>query len=454
MMRILAIAAVAVRNAVRSRILIALILLLMACALGLPLTIRGDGTLEGHVRILLSYTIGFSSILLSISAVWSGCAAISAEMRDRQIHLLMTKPVRPIELWMGKWLGIMVLHGALLVFVGLTVYGLLLWTTRPTLLRPEDRRKLREEILVARVSARPDESGLAEAARTALEAERASGRLAPDSDPEEAFRAMLHLHRVHFYSVPPGSLREWTLRLPIAPDLNRPAFLQFRFSKSELNLESVAGQWFWGPANAPLGSQSGTWPPEAVHSLPLPAGALGKDKTFHVSFGNADPAGATLFFDPDRGVEVLYYRGGFAGNFFRAGLVLFAQIAFLAAVGLSSGALFSLPVASFVSVSFVLLIRLSGYISQVARQRQILEGNTPSPLLQAVDALLHLVFRSLRAAITPLDVPDVLGLLADGRFVSWATVGSVLLVHGAFYIGILALASAWILRRRELGLPA
>ena len=454
MKRVLAIASVALRNAVCSRVLAVLMLLMAACAVGLPLTIRGDGTLEGHVRILLAYTLGFSSILLSISAVWSGCAAIAAEMRDRQIHLLMTKPVRPIELWLGKWLGLLALHGAFLVFVFVAVYGMLAWTTRPALLPEEQRQRLREEILVARQTARPEEKGLEEAARAALEAEREAGRLPADADPAEAFRALLHLHRVHFYAVPPGALREWTIPLPGSPDRTRPAFLQFRFSKSELNLESVAGQWFWGPAEAPRGSVAGAWPPEAVHTIPLPPGAIGPERDLRVAFGNADPAGATVFFDPDRGLELLVFRGGFAGNFLRAGLVLFFQIAFLSALGLAAGAIFSMPVAAFVSVSLILMMRLSEYIGQVAQQRHILGGAAGSPaLLRALDASLRLVFRILRTALAPLESPDALDLLAGGRLISWSLVGSMFLTQAALYGGALAVLSAWILRRRELGLP-
>jgi hypothetical protein len=57
-----------------------LILLLLAVA-GIPLTVQGDGTLEGHVRIVIGYTMGFASLLLGLAALWAGALAVSQESR-------------------------------------------------------------------------------------------------------------------------------------------------------------------------------------------------------------------------------------------------------------------------------------------------------------------------------------------------------------------------------------
>ena len=49
-------------------------------AAGLPLTVKGDGTIEGQVQIVIGYTLGLASVLLSMSTLWAGCAAVSAEI--------------------------------------------------------------------------------------------------------------------------------------------------------------------------------------------------------------------------------------------------------------------------------------------------------------------------------------------------------------------------------------
>ncbi len=454
MSRALAIAGLSLRQAVRSRALAVLVILLFLCVTALPLTIRGDGTLSGQAQILLSYTLGFATLILTIAGVWAGCAAVSGEVRGRQIQLLVVKPIRPLEIWMGKWIGLMALNGLLLFLAGALVYGMLLWTTRPEALDADQRRRLREEILVARAVARPDESGLEEEARAALESERAAGRLPAEADPQSAYQTLLRLRRLHFYSVPPGGVGEWRIRLPAPPAPDRPIFLHFRFSKSAMDLEAIAGQWYFGSATEARLGTVGAWPPESPQTLPVPPAPFLGEREMRIAFANTDPSGATIFFSPDGGLEVLMRRGGFAANYARAGLLLFIQLAFLSAVGLAAGSLFSMPVAAFVSLSFVIVARAAPYIGAMAEQRRYFSDAPGAGLAAtALDAALRVVFRMLRAALAPLRLPDALDLLAGGRWIPWSAVLSAAASHLALYGGLLALLCAAALRRRELGLP-
>ena len=92
MNKILAIAGIAIRNAVRSRIVIILLGILLLVIVGLPLTVKGDGTIAGQVRVLLGYTLGLVSFILSLTTLWAGCAAVSLEIQERQIHLSSQSP--------------------------------------------------------------------------------------------------------------------------------------------------------------------------------------------------------------------------------------------------------------------------------------------------------------------------------------------------------------------------
>ena len=58
----------------------------------------------------------------------------------------------PGQIWLGKWLGIVSLNAALLAISGFSVYGLLQW--RATKLPEAEQKILRNEVLVARGSAR------------------------------------------------------------------------------------------------------------------------------------------------------------------------------------------------------------------------------------------------------------------------------------------------------------
>ena len=453
MKRIFAIAGLTLRSAIRSRVLLVLLGLLLLVVVGLPLSIKGDGTLGGRVQILLSYTLGFAGVLVAIATVWAACAAVSTEVQQRQIQLVMTKPVHPIELWLGKWFGLLLLAALLLGFAGAVVYGLLRWTTRATTLQGTERALLRDEILVARAAVAPQTPELDRRARERLERERAAGTLPANTPVEEAFRAIRRDLVLQSLTVEAGTRRVWTFALPFEPDPARDVFLQFRFVKSKLDVESIAGFWTVGaPGAAAPAELSGGYRPDAVQSLRIPGAAAAGARTMTVAFENRDPRGATVLFDPDQGLQLLLYRGTFAGNYVRTLLAMFFQMAFLAAVGLSLGSLLSMPVASFVSVGFVFVIRLSSYVDRMAREESFFFDRSEKSFgAVLVEKFFHGFFTVLHAVMTPLEGPDTLDWLASGRLVSAAAVGRVFLADVVVYGGLLALLCAWLFRRRELG---
>ena len=142
MRRIFAVANIAVRNAIRSKVVLSLLLLLLLILIGLPLTVKGDGTIEGYAQILLRYTLGVAGFILSLSTLWAGCAAVSNDIEDRFIQMTVSKPISRLEVWAGKWAGIMFINVFLLILAGLTCYGLLVWNTGKPEWTTLDRHRL------------------------------------------------------------------------------------------------------------------------------------------------------------------------------------------------------------------------------------------------------------------------------------------------------------------------
>ena len=97
MTRIIAIAALAVRSAIRSRLFITLAMIMLFVIFALPLTIKGDGTVAGHVKILLYYTLGLASIILGMTTLWTSCSAISHEIDEKQYPDVRRKTCSPIR---------------------------------------------------------------------------------------------------------------------------------------------------------------------------------------------------------------------------------------------------------------------------------------------------------------------------------------------------------------------
>ena len=235
---IIAIARQAIAGAIRSRVVGTLIALLALGIVALPLVIKGDGTQFGKVHVMLSYTVGLTLIILSFSAIWAGCAAISQEIQPRQAHVLMTKPVRTIQLWLGKWLGLFTLHGVLMVAAGLGIYAQLMWTVNahPS---EEEAEQLREEVLVARTSLGPSLEALNKVLSEELA--RHDGEHLNESQRSNIARNVLQ----QAFTVTPTHSPTWEFPLPPS-DINRHSLLfRFQFNSSQLGSAKIPGTWIF-----------------------------------------------------------------------------------------------------------------------------------------------------------------------------------------------------------------
>lgn len=454
MTRIPAIAAVTVRGAIRSRVLISLLAVLALVIVGLPLSIKGDGTVGGMVQILLSYTLEFAGLILALAIVWSGCGAVSLEVRDRQIHLIVVKPVTALELWAGKWLGLVALLVVLHAAAGAGAYGMLRWTTRAGTLSADDRVRLRDEILVARRAVAPRPPDTEGMARARFETERDGGRLPANVPVEQVYAAIRAEAKAAAFGVPPSGRRVFAFEAPAGVAPGRPSHLRFRFVKSILDFESVAGRWtVAAPGGAVRFEAPGAWKPGVVHSLEVPGSALAGLSTVDIVFENRDPAGAAVFFDPDDGLRLLVHCGGFAGNYARALLTMLFQAAFLAAIGLTAGSLLSMPVASFAALAVVLAARMSGAIAGMARDGPAIFqsiGEKEGWMLVA-DRIYRGYFVALQWFTAPLRGTDALDRLSTGQLVGWGEVARMGVLEVVAGCGLLAVVGAWLFRRRELG---
>jgi ABC-type transport system involved in multi-copper enzyme maturation permease subunit len=151
--RIAAVMGLTWKAAFRFRLFLVMAGLLLASVVALPILIKDDGTARGFTQILLTYTLSTITGLLGLSTLWLACGTLARDIEECQLQMVATKPISRWQIWLGKWLGIMSLNAALLFISGLSVFLLLQW--RATKLPPEEQAILRNEIMVARGSARP-----------------------------------------------------------------------------------------------------------------------------------------------------------------------------------------------------------------------------------------------------------------------------------------------------------
>jgi len=453
MHKIVAIAWVTVRGAIRSRVVLTLTGVLVAVVIGFPLMVRGDGTLAGHVQILIGFTLRAVGFILGLAAVGSGCGAFALEIQNRQIQLLVTKPVRPIEIWLGKALGLILLQGVLLGCCGAGLYGMLRWTAQAERWEAAEWAGLHDRILVSRAVAVPFVLDAPGQAREIYEREVVTDPMLAQADRMDAMRAILRQIEAQSFSIGPGAERTWPVRLPFLSDTECPLMLQFRFAKSIPDIETVSGVWrIRAPGSSVSHEQRGEWRPQVLNRIWIPADVVQGGKDLEISFFNQDPV-AGLLFDPHRGVEVQMQRGTFEMNLLRALGGMFFRLILLTAVGLAAGTLFSLPVAGLCSFCLVLLLQLGDYVTGMAAQHRYFgEGSSQdSAATVAADRSLRLMYRTLDTVIRPLRGLDAVEAVASGRRISWGQTGSAFAIQVLLYGGILAWLSAAGLRRRELG---
>lgn len=435
MRRILAIAFVSIRNAIRSRMVISLLGLLAVAVVSFPLGLKGDGTAEGQLRITITYSLSAAFGLLALASLWAGALSISREIEECQIQMLASKPVRAVEVWVGKWIGLMLVNGVLLAVAAFITAVLL-------------PRELLEAQSPAGVSWRavflpvePIQPDVEQEARSLLDERVRSGLYPTNVATERALQLIRQELLAKAGTVPPGQRRDWRFTLPRPPGAGEDLILRFRASSGQLSLNPIGGRWTIsrGGPDA-VWEKEATFIPMTVQNISVPGEALAGAGEIVVSFINVHESYSTVVFDAKDGVRVLLPAGSFYGNYGRAVLLLFLRLGFLTAVGVTAGALFSAPVALFMSVGLLLMAQLAGYTAEFPAE---------TAAGRALDQMAEIV----RIAFRPLRAPPALDSVATGLRVRWVWLGRVALVQWALYGAVVMALGAGVLARRELALP-
>lgn len=448
--RIAGVALHAVVLATRSRFFLGMVVLLVAVTLGLPATLRGDGSLAGALRVMLDYTLGLSALLTSLALLVVACGSISREIEEGQLRLIRVKPVYPLELWLGRWLGMLLLGAALLTVAGSGTYVNVRVALARSDVGPEERQLALEQVLTAQravMPRAPDVSAEVEARLTELRASSEAARAIPRA----RLRAVLQRRALSARAaVAPDATREWVFTLPVRSTAGE-ARIRVRVAPGHELAPLLAGHWRLrgGTPDGPTRTESLTDVHQGVGYLRVPAEAQTPGGALHVTFENRAGDGArSAVFDVDEGLVLLQPAGGFGGNLVRALLVLFCRLALVCALGLAAGTVFSFPVALFVSFAVALLAMTGHYVVATDAAAMALNPeDAVSPLTQRLsEALIHQLERLAGPAVGP----SPLARVSDGILVSWAWVGESLLRVVAGLSGVLALLSTALLHRREL----
>ncbi len=463
--RIWAVARTIIAEALRMKIaLVLLIILLAVIPLG-PFVWEGDGTLKGRVQTFLTYSNNLVLVMLSIMTVFVAVQSLSKEVEQRQIYTIATKPIPRWQFMLGKWIGICLLNAMLLAACGGSIYLFTLYM-QGLPARWLDKQALEYEVLTARDGVYPPVPDFTDVVDRRFERFRKS----PEAPSEGISPQMARMVKADYYreerqkwrSVPPNGMKTWIFEnIRPGPECD---YIHVRYKMQATPPPprmQVACVWLIGnPAREdfmpiPRSDSIDQW-----HYFPVSANAVSKDGTLKITFVNRHPADlnqavqryptrSTVVFEEPDGLEVLYEVSTFETNFFKSMLLIFLWLMPLAAIGLFAGSFLSFPVGALLCSSVLIASALSGFVWESlywVRDR-------PNPAQDPLD-YFSWIFKPFIMAIIN-GVPSLgrynpIDLLADGRIITWWSVaeafGIMVLVQGLIYLVL----SVLIFTKREL----
>jgi hypothetical protein len=455
MKQLFAIAQLTLRAALRERVAWSMLVLVAGTLLLLPLGLRGDGTLAGELRMHVRYSTGLSTVLLAAMTLWVSCAAVAGDLSSKRLQMVLTKPVSRATLWWGKWLAVAALSISLLMVCGGVTYWRVSRRVAHADVNPDERAQIAATMLTARRPERPRIEDLTENARALYAEQVRTGRIHPDAPEEEVMRELLNLALIFRNAAQQGETVRWEIPLSRPLDARDLLQLSFTFDGASMGAARVPGEWRIGLADgreAVFTAEIHQNPRgETVLHVPITEEMIGAARVW-VEFENKAEDAQMVFFSTRDGVLLYRAEGGFGPNLFRSLVLLAGLLALLAALGISTGSLFSLPVACYATAMILVLQAFSGTLERVLEDGTTLNAfREHSEAMVRFDRFMMTAYQGMHAMIRPLDVDRPLdrvsrGVLVSGREVS-RTVG-LRMIPGLVVISLIGIG---LFQRREAG---
>jgi hypothetical protein len=452
MQRILAMAWLTCKAAIRFRLVWVLGGLLVAAVVLLPLLLKDDGTARGFTQILLTYTLSSITGLLGLATLWLACGTLARDIEECQIQVVAVKPIARWEIWIGKWLGIMFLNIAFVGVAGASVYFLLHY--RAARLPEHQQRILHNEVLVARASLREPLPDFRAEAKRILTEYRRDNPLTP-LDEQLWLQQVEEGLKSRDQVVPQNYQRVWNFDLGWTAQRLReqPLYIRFKFHVAQTNAAGtyatsiIAGS----PQEPEKWRRDVNLAGSTFHEILVPPGLF--DDQGAIQIGIRNYSGTSFLFPVEEGLELLYRDGTFALNFARGLGIILCWLGLMAALGLAAASFLSFPVAAFFSLALMAVVFSSNTMSVVVEEGTVMgvSHETGQAYSRSIlDWILVPIFSGLLKIIQLVQGFSPIESLSTGRSIGWwelaRAMGQIVIVLG----GMFASAGIVLFTRREL----
>jgi len=425
-----------VAEGIRMKLAQVFFVLIVMVVLVLPFSVEGDGSLTGAVQSYLSFSLTGTGFFLGVLTIFLS-RSLSDELVNKQLFIVLTKPVPRWQYLLGKWLGISMINAAFLFSSGTAIYGMVhvikatktpieqmytspmslgksavLTTSKGEKSNPNfspDRHKLETEVLVARHASPLILPDFTQAAEELYQQKLEEGFYdgVQDLDPQKERARWRDMFAADWKFVHPLNTRTFHFKNVLC-DRSPQSEIQFRY-KAEIydypRDEIFRSIWQFGdPYKGAKTYQA--WPRHVVghfHTIKVPADCVADDYSLTVHFWNKnpyadpnlykegpleEPTRSTLDIISDK-MECLFVVGSFEGNLLRLIVMMMCKLMFLAAVGILMTSIFSYPVACLASFVVYGLAGLRGFLLEAMDLMHMDVQNAWQAFLKFWPALTH-----------------------------------------------------------------
>lgn len=529
----LAVARLLLEEALKMKIALIFIVLLIGLVPLLTTRLEPDERLQYRVQTFLSYGTGLSYAILAVMTLFVSTASVAFEQRDKQIYQVVTKPLDRFSYILGKWIGVMGLNAVLLGVIGGSVFWFTQFLADLPAMDDFDALATSEQVLTARVGVSPS---LPDFSETAME--RVQRRIELDPELEDnletrqsQFDEEMKRLRAAELTLNPGENRDYTFN-NLRPLSRTRAFTATTDGETTITLDAAVktvhdveitnesgdivyalgthyqllptdpAQIVFAPDSIqPEGNkiENGqrvvvTYFPEnaltlrfkinagdddpgvsfpitvVIDSLPfvqvqevvliqtqtmlIPAGAVQDDGSLTMTIINGDwdtqLGGPMTFTFPPDGLELMYKVSGFESNYFRAMLIVWIKLGFLAMLGIAAATFASFPVACLLAFAIFFGAETGPYLAEALEYYETSDVATEKVYYHKI--LIKTIAQGVNMTLNAYgDIRPTKNLI-EGRLVSWGSVGRTFLNITVLWTGLTCLVGWFVFRSRQVAI--
>lgn len=362
---VVAVARALVEEAAGSRLPAVIVLLVVVGLPILPLVLDPAERLEYRMQFLLDWSLSGASFLLAMLSIALAASTLCGDIDSQRIHMTLVKPIERWQYLLGKWIGIVILDTLLVVLVGIGVYAAVSTLRQSRALDAADRLAVDEQVLTARIAARPEHprrEEFDEAVEAAVSQVRDSEPDLFARDPVGARNRVKSWEVLRWHTVTASKVSSYDFTL-VPPDRLTADVIQLRIKPfcDNASMDRADVRFAIWLNDRPFPLEDGqhtelTFSSGSFHTIDLPASAIDESGRLRVTIANKNlvPPGETeptsLSFAPGKGMELLYRVDSFEWNFVRGLIVMWSKLAMLTAAGLAAASWLGFPVAVMASL--------------------------------------------------------------------------------------------------------